>query len=422
MTQHYPRTGTLIERRARGIACSDVCVVDVIVVGGGPAGRGVAAACNDAGLRVTLVDPDPPEVWQRSYATWRDELPAAVPLAEVMDRIRAFGTHEHEWERPYAVLDNAGLWQHLWRDAVQQVQGIVVTAEHGPTGSTVILQDGRRLATAAVVDASGAARVLSCGRPATVAAAQTAVGLVFDAASLAELLPEHTGVLMDWRQAPDTRGGWPTFLCALRLNAHQVMLAETSLARRPALPLALLRRRLRGRLAVARMPLGQAHFEEQVRIPVDDPPPPRARVITFSKTTGLMHPAVGVSLAIALRSAPWIASAIAAGLATGPELAARFAQSILWPSGAPTAHRLRRQVLRAVLALPPHRVPEFFEVLFTLDQRHRAGLLDPDQMPGNIAAATTALLREAPWPIQKDLINGGLSPCNRQARHGLGGL
>ena len=121
------------------------------MVGAGPAGRAVAAACTDTGLSTTLVDPAPRRVWPHTFAAWLDELPAALPasaVAAVMPRVRAFGTSRHQWDREYAVLDNAVLWKHLWRSGITEVTGKVVAAEHGSTGSTVRLKDGHRIATA----------------------------------------------------------------------------------------------------------------------------------------------------------------------------------------------------------------------------------------------------------------------------------
>lgn len=398
--------------------------MDVVVVGGGPAGRAVAAACSDTGMRVTLIDPSPRRVWPHTYAAWRDELPAALPhtaLATVMDRMRVFGTTSHEWSRAYTVLDNTALWKHLWRDDIVEVTGKVVSAEHGPAGSTVHLRDGHRIAAATVVDASGASRVLSGGRPSRTPAEQTAVGVVLDAADAEVLCPADVGVFMDWRAAPDTRGGWPTFLYAVRVAPDRVLLEETSLARRPALPLALLRRRLRGRLAAAGITVREGAAEERVRFPVDDPVPRTGRVVPFGAAAGLVHPTTGFSVAASLRLAPWIAGALAAGLTAEPAASAKAAWSILWPPTTRASHALRHRALQGLLSLPPHRVPEFFEVFFALPPEHRSAFIAPDAEPTGTAAAMAALFGTAPWGLRRHMVLGGLSPRQRHAQHGLGG-
>ncbi|WP_263248487.1 lycopene cyclase family protein [Saccharopolyspora rosea] len=398
--------------------------MDVVVVGGGPAGRAAAAACSDTGLRVTLVDPSPRRGWPHTYATWRDELPASVPqsaVAAVTDRMFAYGTTRHEFHRPYAVLDNTALWKHLWRPDVVEVTGRAVAAEHGPTGSTVVLKDGRRIAGAVVVDASGAARVLTGGRPARGPAQQTAVGAVFDAEDAQALCGAESGLFMDWRPAPHTRGGWPTFLYAVRLGPDRVLLEETSLARRPGLPLALLRRRLAGRLAAAGVPIEHRLGEERVRFPVDDPLPRPGRVVPYGAAAGFVHPATGFSVAASLRQAPWLAGAISAGLTGGPAAAARAARSILWPPRAVSAHLLRRRALHALLTFPPELVPEFFESFFSLDLRHQSAFLSPDGDPATTAAAMSALFRIAPWQVRRRLVRGGLVLGRPVAQHGFGG-
>lgn len=394
-------------------------------MGGGPAGRAVAAACSDTGLEVALVDPTPQRVWPHTYAAWCDELPASVPrsaLAVVMERMRAFGTAPHEWDRPYAVLDNTAMWKHLWRADLSEVTGRVVSAEHGPTGSTVHLKDGRRIPAAVVVDASGAARVLSGGRPPRPAAQQTAVGAMLDAEVAGKVCPAGTGLFMDWRPAPGTRESWPTFLYAVPLGGGRVLMEETSLARRPAFPLALLRRRLRGRLAESGIEIPADATEERVRFPVDDPLPRPGRVVPFGATAGLVHPATGFSVASSLRQAPWLAGAISARLPAGPAAAAKAAWSILWPQRALASHQLRRRALQALLTCPPSLVPEFFEAFFSLPQHHQKAFLASDQDPAGTTAAMTALFRTAPWPIRRHLVLGGLRPGRPHAQHGLGGL
>ncbi|WP_309501049.1 lycopene cyclase family protein [Saccharopolyspora gloriosae] len=400
-------------------------MVDVLIVGAGPAGRAVAAACADTGLAVTVIDPAPRRGWPHTYSSWLDELDAAVPrstLASVTATMRVFGTSPRDLARPYAVLDNTALWKHLWRPDVHDITGRVVGAEHGPTGSTVQLKDGRRLAAAAVVDASGAARVLSGGRPPRPAAQQSAVGVVVDAATAEPLCPVGSGVFMDWRPAPDTRGGWPTFLYCVRFGTGQVLLEETSLARRPAMPLTLLRRRLHGRLAAAGITVPDGAPEERVRFPVDDPIPLPGRVVPFGASGGLVHPASGFSVAAALRQAPWVAGALSAGLTAGPAKAAKAAWSILWPPRAMATHALHRRALRSLLVFPPSLVPEFFEAFFSLPEADQAAFLAAERDPARTAAAMTTLFRRSPWSVRRRLVAGGFGPGGGEAQHGFGGL
>ncbi|MBE9373498.1 lycopene cyclase family protein [Saccharopolyspora sp. HNM0983] len=398
-------------------------VVDVLVVGSGPAGRAAAAACSDAGLRTGVIDPAPRRGWPQTYAAWRDELPALPgdALAATAPQVLVRGTGWHGWHRTYAVLDNTRLWQHLWRADVTEITGRAVGVEHGPTGSTVVLRDGRRLAAAVVVDASGSSRALLGGRPARTAAEQTAVGAVLDARDAGELCPAGSAVFMDWQQAPHTRGGWPSFRYTVPLGGGRVLVEETSLVRRPGLPLAQLRRRLTDRLAEHGALPDARLREERVRFPVDDPLPAAGRVIAFGAAGGFVHPATGFSVAASLRSAPWLAAAISAGLAGGPSAAVRAARQVLWPPRALSGRLLHRRALHALLGLPGAEVPEFFELFFGLPRRHREGFLSWPGDPRVTAAAMSALFARAPWRLRRRLAAGTALPRARPADRGLGG-
>lgn len=404
-------------------------MADVLVVGGGPAGRAVAAACSDVGLRVCLVDPSPRRAWTNTYAAWHDELPVTVArhaAGTITPWMRAVGTSAHQLARPYTVLDNGALGELVSRGDVVEVAGKVASAEHGPSGSTVRLRSGERLAAAVVIDASGSARVLSGGRPPGTPAQQTAVGLVVPAENANGVLGTATGVFMDWRQVPGTGGGWPTFLYAVPLPGGRVLLEETSLARRPGLPLAVLRRRLHERLALAGVGVPDDAVEERVRFPVDDPPPRASRttrtgVVPFGSAAGMVHPATGFSVAASLRLAPWMASALAAGLATSPTVARRAAWSVLWPKGASAAHDLRRRGLEALLGMPPALIPEFFDLFFSVEQHRQRAFLSTETDFRNTSTAMAALFRHAPWEIRRHLLLSGIPGRRPAARHGFGG-
>lgn len=398
-------------------------VVDVLVVGAGPAGRAAAAACSDAGLRTGIIDPAPRRGWPQTYAAWHDELPALPhdTVTASTTQVRARGTSWHQWNRTYAVLDNTKLWQHLWRADITEITGRAVDVEHGTTGSTVVLRDGRRLAAGAIVDASGSSRALLGGRPPRASAEQTAVGTVLDAEQAADLCPADTAVFMDWQPAPHTRGGWPSFRYAVPLGGGEVLVEETSLVRRPGLPLAQLRRRLADRLAEHGIAPAAQIREERVRFPVDDPLPPAGRVIGFGAAGGFVHPASGFSVASSLRSAPWLAASISAGLAENPVAACRAARHVLWPAEAVSARMLHRRALNALLTMRGDELPEFFELFFGLAQHHQAAFLSWQADPRGTAAAMSALFARAPWRLRRRLAVGTTSPRARPADRGLGG-
>ncbi|MGZ3143986.1 lycopene cyclase family protein [Lentzea chajnantorensis] len=230
---------------------------DVLVIGGGPAGRALARACAREGLHTAIVDRHPHRVWTATYGAWADELPPHTPVAATSTTVRAFAREEHKIDRTYVVLDNSRL--------------------HELPGDVTVLD--RPAPARHTFNATGARK----GR-----AEQTAVGVVIES-------DDTDTTLMDWR-------GGDTFLYTVPLGDNQVLVEETCLARRPGMPLSELRRRLDAR----QLP---GVREERVRFPLDAPRHKGA----FGAAAGFIHPATGYSVATSLALAPRVAAAIKAG-------------------------------------------------------------------------------------------------------------
>jgi lycopene beta-cyclase len=386
-------------------------MLDVLVAGGGPAGRALAGACAALGLRTGLADPAPDRPWRSTYAAWSAELP---PLPEsavaARSRGRAIALREHALGWEYAVLDTAGLRAHL---------------DEGLRGVEIHRARLGEIPARVVVDATG--HRPSQGR---VAAEQTAYGVVVEADTAAAFLAPGEALFMDWRQ-DHGRAGWPTFLYAVPLGGGAVLLEETSLARRPGLPLPELRERLRARLAHHGVALPTEAREEKVRFPVDGPVA-YGRRLAFGAAAPLVHPATGFSVATALTLAPRLAAALATSLTTGsaPALdatqdpggelsqdprAVRAGRQVVWPAAALAVHGLRRIGLEALLRMPPAQVPAFFDLFLGLPEHHRwAYLTGRADLPGTLRAMG-ALYRGATWPLRARLVGPALLPRARPA-------
>lgn len=379
---------------------------EVLVLGGGPAGRALAGACAARGLRTALADPAPDRPWTATYCAWPEELPAALPASAVANRptarvvLPAPGGARRLG--PYAVLDTAGLRLHL--DA--GLAGVTVLTGRADAGDVRPDGDGYRvrlqraagaappegdiggiggIGAALVVDATGAPSRL---RPAPgTRAEQTAYGLVVPEATAAPVVAPGEAVFMDWRApAAVPRPGWtdwPTFLYAVPYGDGTVLLEETSLARRPGLPLPELRDRLAARLASLGVTVPGDPPAERVRFPVDTPRGAR-HPVPFGAATPLVHPATGFSVAPALRLAPRLAAALARYLPGDPAGATTAAHRLLWPPSARAVHRLRRHGLQTVLDLPAPLVPQFFDAFFA-GPSGRAFLTGRDDLPGTLA-------------------------------------
>lgn len=313
---------------------------DVLVIGGGPAGRALARACAQEGLHTAIVDRHPHRTWTATYGAWADELPPHTPVAATSTVVRAYAREEHLIPRTYVVLDNARLHE-LPHD---------VTVLQRPTEARYTF------------NATGARK----GR-----AEQTAVGTVIESGCT-----ETT--LMDWRNGD-------TFLYKVPLGDNKFLVEATCLARRPGMPLSELRARLHTHLEPGTR-------EERVRFPLDAP---RAKDRAFGAAAGFIHPATGYSVATSLVLAPEVASAVKAG--EDPE-------HVIWSRNARIVHALRRRGLEALLRMNADETRDFFELFFQLDVELQRAYLSGREDVGGTVAAMTALFRRAPWRLRVTLM------------------
>jgi lycopene beta-cyclase len=316
-------------------------VFDVLVIGGGPAGRALARACAQEGLHTAIVDRHPHRVWTATYGAWADELPPHTPVAATSTVVRAYAREEHLIPRTYVILDNVRLHE-LPHD---------VTVLQQPT------------AARHTFNATGARK----GR-----AEQTAVGTVIESDST-----ETT--LMDWRNGD-------TFLYTVPLGDNRVLVEETCLARRPGMALSELRRRLHARLE----PGGT---EERVRFPLDAP---RAPGLAFGAAAGFTHPATGYSVATSLTLAPAVAGVIRAG---------EDPRHTIWSRKARLVHALRRRGLEVLLRLDAEQTRDFFELFFRLPVELQRAYLSGREDVGGLTVAMATLFGAAPWRLRAKLMN-----------------
>jgi lycopene beta-cyclase len=384
-------------------------VIDVLVVGAGPAGWALADACARLDLRTSLVAPRPHASWRPTYGLWQDET-AALPRGArwVTARARVFAGGSRWLSREYAILDNESVRVALTHPEVTVVAGRAVEVDP----RTVTLADGRRLNAGAVINATGAygfsqppelsdlaGKMEIGGPPASRAngpfargsphrgrAEQTAYGVFVSAEAAAPLVEAGAAIFMDWRQPMP---GPATFLYAVPTPDGRVLLEETSLAARPGLAMTTLRQRLHARLTAHGIsPDGPV---ERVRFPVDRPPGTHA----FGAAAGLTHPATGYGVADMFALAPVVARAVERGGSV---------DAALWSPAARIVRRLRLAGLGTILALPPDRLPDFFTLFFDLPpHRQRAFLSGRTDLPGT-AAAMAALFRAAPRSLRRSMI------------------
>ncbi|MGL4744242.1 MAG: lycopene cyclase family protein [Dermatophilaceae bacterium] len=387
---------------------------DVLVIGGGPAGRALAGACARVGLATALVDPHPDRPFTATYGCWAGELPRDLPSSVLAARAhgRAIGHRSHDLGWEYVVFDVPALRDHLdaGLDAVDVHAGRVT----GPAGpGRVALDGGAELAASVVVDAAGRWQALAAGGPRRVAAEQTAYGVVVAASAAEPVVPQGDALFMDWR-ADHGEGGWPTFLYGIPVGDGRVLLEETSLARRPGLPVAVLRRRLHTRLERHGIRVPDDAPTETVRFPVDRRRHDSGGVVGFGAAAPLVHPATGFSIGAALGLAGPMADAVAAHLSAGPSAAVAAARRVVWPRSARVVHGLRRIGLEAMLRMPPVEVPGFFDVFFALPEHQRwAYLTGRTDLPGT-TRTMAGLFTAADWRLRRRLMLPAVLPPLRE--------
>ncbi|EYB66908.1 lycopene cyclase, beta and epsilon [Deinococcus phoenicis] len=404
-------------------------LTDVLVVGGGPAGLGLAAECAAGGLSVRLVAPHPPRPFPPTYGAWLDELPAwtRACLADVWTDVRVYtGERPTPLLRPYALLDNARLLEALLTRAglgltwtVGTVRGAAQVGErwevHGLGGETW----HARL----VVDAGGHPGSLVRPRHAGGAALQTAYGIVAHFGTPPS--PPGGMVWMDYR-APQLSAGAcaaPTFLYAMHLGGSRYLVEETSLIARPGLTRPLLERRLHARLAAQGTPPHEVEREEWVAFPMNAAAPGPGPVLAFGSAAGLVHPVSGFQVAGALRDAPEVARAVASALARrGPQAAVQAGWAALWPPERRAAREVALLGVDALLTLPGERLPAFFGAFFRLPADEWRSFLAPRTDAGTLAATMLRVFGGAPNTVRASLARAALRQSGASGRALLAAL
>ena len=352
----------------------------VVVLGLGPAGRALTHRLAERHVDVIGIDLAPDRPWRPTYAAWADEIPDWVPASAISSSspARAWATSEHELARRYVVLDTPGLQSALTLPADRILAGRVVHADD----HSVTLAGDRTVRADIVIDARGS-------RPHPDRAQQTACGLVFPR-DRAPML-EQTW-FMDWRRDNGTGpADPPSFLYVVQLDDEFVLAEETCLVGSPPLGAAELRRRLHSRLANRGVARSGDEREEHVRFSVEPElsGPQHSQApgpLPIGARGGLMHPATGYSVALALVVAERLSDAIAAGAQSSADLA-----PLLWTRGERQVRRLRAIGLQTLLTLPPARVPDFFEAFFRLPPTLQQTYLSRRDRPAATLAAMTAM-------------------------------
>jgi lycopene beta-cyclase len=403
-------------------------IMDVLVIGAGPAGLAISAALARAGLRVGCLAPAHPSPWPNNYGLWEDEI-AGLGIEDCYDRrwktpvaytgsTSAKDTNIHELDRAYLRLDNDKLRARLidWCDEhdVRWIEGIAESISLDERGVTLLDKDDQRHEATLLVDATGHRPMFVEREQGAADAFQAAYGFVGDF----DRSPIGTDglVLMDFRedsaQGGPRRGSAPTFLYAMELGDGRFFVEETSLAHRPAMTFDVLEDRLAQRLRARDSAVIGVEDVERCLIPMNNPLPKLdQQVVGFGAAASMVHPATGYQMASMFRTAPKVAEAIADALAPGPggapgaspKEASRRAWEAIWPQDKVRARRLWIFGLESILRFDAKQTRQFFDAFFSLPAEQWQGYMSGTIGPREVAQVMWSLFRGAPMSLRMAL-------------------
>ncbi|KAK7259285.1 hypothetical protein RIF29_24887 [Crotalaria pallida] len=375
-------------------------ILDLVVIGCGPAGLALAAESGKLGLKVGLIGPDLP--FTNNYGVWEDEF-------------KDLGLEcciEHVWKDTIVYLDNKDpvlvgrsygrvsrhlLHEELLRRCVEsgvsylssRVESIV-EASNGQ--SHVVCEYDTvvpcRLVTVASGAASGKLLEYEVGGPKV--SVQTAYGVEVEVEN--NPYDPNLMVFMDYRdymkqnvQCPEAN--YPTFLYAMPMSPTKVFFEETCLASKDAMPFDLLKKKLFSRLNTMGIRITKTYEEEWSYIPVGGSlPNTEQKNLAFGAAASMVHPATGYSVVRSLSEAPQYASVIATILKEGhtrdiithnrsKENLSMQAWNTLWPQERKRQRAFFLFGLALILQLDIEGIRTFFRTFFRLPEWMWQGFL-----------------------------------------------
>nr|AFG19395.1 lycopene epsilon cyclase [Narcissus tazetta subsp. chinensis] len=363
-------------------------ILDLVVIGCGPAGLSLAAESAKKGLNVGLIGPDLP--FTNNYGVWEDEF----------RDLGLEGCIEHVWQDTIVYLDSndpiligrayGRVSRHLLHsELLRRCQEAGVTYLNSKVekiiesvdGHSIVACEGKlkvpcRLATVASGAASGKLLEYEVGGPRV--SVQTAYGVEVEVEN--NPYDPSLMVFMDYRdymkekmQCLDKE--FPTFLYVMPMPPTRVFFEETCLASRDAMPFDLLKKGLMSRLEAMGVRILKIYEEEWSYIPVGGSlPNTQQKNLAFGAAASMVHPATGYSVVRSLSEAPRYASIIADVLNKGThdidvgrtQNSSMLAWMTLWPQERKRQRAFFLFGLEFILQLDIEGIRTFFQTFFQL--------------------------------------------------------
>ncbi|KAL0744021.1 hypothetical protein Bca4012_085534 [Brassica carinata] len=373
-------------------------VVDLAIVGGGPAGLAVAQQVSEAGLSVCSIDPSPKLIWPNNYGVWVDEF-EAMDLLDCLDTTWSGAVvyindgAEKDLSRPYGRVNRKQLKSKMLQkcitNGVMFHQSKVINVVHEDENSTVFCSDGVKIQASVVLDATGFSRCLVQYDKPYNPGYQVAYGIVAEVDG--HPFDVDKMVFMDWRdkhldpypEVKERNSKIPTFLYAMPFSSNRIFLEETSLVARPGLRMEDIQERMVARLKHLGINVKSIEEDERCVIPMGGPLPvlPQ-RVVGIGGTAGMVHPSTGYMVARTLAAAPIVANAIVRYLGSGSDnnsLRGDQLSAEVWRDLWPIERRRQREFfcfgMDILLKLDLDATRRFFDAFFDLEPRYWHGFL-----------------------------------------------
>lgn len=428
----------MVEIESKSEGTSAERSIDVLVVGGGPAGLCFSAEAAKLGLRTTVIASGLGEIWEKSYGVFAKDL-AGVDLTEAVRKsfnrplVTVTGREPIDLGEQYLRFDTGGLQSLLFQRAakagVRFLSGTVNSVEFDSASNTTVCKTtlapgpgdahsdtrGANIRATLVVDASGG-RLLEPGAKATIPMGyQSAYGEWVE-------VPDHPFAedemsLMDYRAVGSA--GPASFMYAMpetgtARGPGTVFVQETVLVGESPVSMGRLRERLFQRLSLLGIRPTRTLGTERCVIPLGGALPAKHGILLpFGASAGFIHPATGYQLATAFHLAPQIARIVAERLPLGAPAVVASALEEMWPDSKRRAYRFYELGAFTLGTFSPEVMEEFIGDFFCLPgrrwQRFMAGTMDSTE----IAETMWRVFARARGSLRTRLLGGASRATSR---------
>ncbi|XP_051224710.1 lycopene epsilon cyclase, chloroplastic [Lolium perenne] len=414
---------------------SETSVLDLVIIGCGPAGLSLAAESAKKGLTVGLIGPDLP--FTNNYGVWEDEF-KDLGLESCIEHVWKDTVVYLDRNKPIMIGRAYGRVQRdlLHEELLRRCHEAGVTYLNSKVEQIIESPDGHRivycepdqkilcrLAIVASGAASGKLLEYEVGGPRV--CVQTAYGVEVEV----EHYPYDPSlmVFMDYRDCfkekfsnPEEEN--PTFLYAMAMSSTRIFFEETCLASKDAMPFDLLKKRLMYRLDAMGVRILKVYEEEWSYIPVGGSlPNTDQKNLAFGAAASMVHPATGYSVVRSLSEAPRYASVISdilrnrvhseqylPGSSQGPS-PSMLAWRTLWPPERKRQRSFFLFGLALIIQLDNEGIQTFFETFFRLPKWMWRGFLGSTLSSVDLMLFALYMFAIAPNKLRMNLVSHLLS-------------